>query len=120
MSVVFGEVPEFKCDVSGDPLPTIEWRLDGVILNVSANTDIVITYTPDGNKASGTLKYNITDKSLGNDHVITCRAMNLKGHKDSNTSFVIEGRRLLYCMTLISGISQISVSAGKTIRFALS
>lgn len=70
VSIMVGEKAELKCEVMGDPVPHIEWRKDGHILNTHGEKNLTVS-------EQGTLRIN--SGRLVDDGVYTCIATNPAG-----------------------------------------
>ena len=87
ISILVGENAELRCDTTGDPVPVIEWRKDGHILNTLGEGYLTV------NK-QGTLK--IKSGRIVDDGVYTCIATNPAGIATRKYTLEVHGKDLLF------------------------
>lgn len=83
-----GESFQFRCVVTGNPLPTVQWFKNDI--SVDNSTDFVIAY----NNGEATLQFE--EIFLEDQAVFKCRATNLSGFEDTFAQLTVERKYFFY------------------------
>ena len=82
----------FSCQVTGEPVPTIIWYLDGVMINVSSTSKYNVTSSIHGTMITSIITIMNTQSSDAG--IYTCEAENFLGSSRSSGILTINGEYL--------------------------
>ena len=92
----------FSCQATGEPVPSIIWYFDGVMINVSNTTKYNVTSSINGTVITSIITIMNTQSSDAG--IYTCEAENFLGTSRSSGILTINGQCLSKLFALITHI----------------
>ena len=80
----------FSCQATGEPVPTINWCFNDIMINTSNTSKYNICYSRNGNMVTSVI--TIVNAQSSDNGTYTCHAVNIIGSNESSGILRIHGK----------------------------